>query len=58
MSNAIDRRERVARLLGIATALVVMAAASRAIRWPAPGIAVALGFGVYWLARGADRKGL
>ncbi len=47
-----SRRVGRARLLGVAVALAVMAGASLAIRWPAPGIAVALGFGADLLARG------
>ncbi len=53
-----DRQEWRARILGAIGALVVMAIAYRLIRWPAPGIAIAVGLGVYWLARGADRTGL
>jgi F0F1-type ATP synthase assembly protein I len=45
-------RERRARVLGVATALVAMAAASWWIRWPAPGVSAALGLAVYWIARG------
>jgi hypothetical protein len=33
-----------------------MAAAWIAIRWPAPGIAIALGAGAYLLARGAREE--
>ena len=58
MERADDRQERKARILGVLGALAVMAIASRLIRWPAPGIAIAVGLGVYWLARGADRAGL
>ena len=47
-------RERNARLLGIATAVAAMAAAGLMIGWPAPGISAALGFIVYWLARGKE----
>jgi F0F1-type ATP synthase assembly protein I len=46
------RRERRARLLGVAVALAAMVAASLTIRWPAPGISVALGMAAYLLARG------
>ncbi len=47
-----DSRERRARILGVATALAAMAIATWWVRWPAPGVSVALGFGVYVLARG------
>ena len=51
--SAEDRgREHRARVLGVATALFAMAAASWWIRWPAPGVSVALGLAVYWMARG------
>ncbi len=45
-------RERRARLLGVAVALAVMVAAWLTIRWPAPAIAAAIGFGGYLIARG------
>jgi len=50
--NRVSKRERRARLLGVAVALAVMVAASLTIRWPAPAIAAAIGFGAYFLARG------
>lgn len=50
-----QRRERRARVLGVAAALVFMTAAALAIRWPAPGVAAVLGFAVYLVARGDSR---
>jgi len=46
------RREWAARAAGGVAALGVMAAAVRAIGWPAPAVSVAIGFGVYVLVRG------
>jgi hypothetical protein len=52
VSGGGDRgRKWRARALGLATALLAMAGAWSLIRWPAPGISLALGLGVYWLAR-------
>lgn len=50
-----SRRERNARILGVATAIAAMTAAGLATGWPAPGISVALGVVVYGLARSAMR---
>lgn len=50
-----SRRERRARGLGVAVALGFMLAAGLTIRWPAPGLAVAVGFAVYLIARGGNR---
>lgn len=44
-------------MLGVAAGLACAAAASFAIHWPAPAVSVALGFAVYWVARGGDRRG-
>ncbi len=57
MEDELGRRERRARVLGVAAALLSMAAASLAIGWPAPGVSVALGFAVYFIARGVPDRG-
>lgn len=51
MAGEPERRERTARLLGVAAALLAMTLATWAFRWPAPAIAVAIGLIVYGLAR-------
>lgn len=51
MESSTSRRERNARILGVAVALAFMAAAAFLIRWPAPGVAGLLGFAVYLVAR-------
>ena len=50
-----DGRVVLARLIGVGVALGVMAVLFRTIGWPAPGIAAAIGFGAYLLARGPRR---
>lgn len=56
MKKGRDRRERRARLLGVVVALAVMLVAGLTLGWPAPGLAVALGLGVYLLARGPAKE--
>jgi hypothetical protein len=41
-------------MLGVTIALGFMLAAGLTIRWPAPGLAAALGFAAYLVARGAN----
>lgn len=52
MVRSQEARERRARLLGVVVALAVMVAAWLIIRWPAPVIAAAIGFGAYLIAHG------
>jgi EamA domain-containing membrane protein RarD len=46
---------RTAIFLGVAVGILVAIVAFRVIRWPAPAIAVAAGYGAYLLARRRSR---
>ncbi len=46
------RRERQARLLGGAAAVLMVVLLVATIRWPGPFVAAAVGYGVYRLAGG------
>jgi hypothetical protein len=49
-----DTRETTARWVGIGVAFVAMLLFWRSIRWPAPAISAAIGYGAYRLARGGS----
>ncbi len=49
-ANETNRREWAARALGVAVGLFAAAVAWSTLRWPAPAIAFALGFGAYLAA--------
>lgn len=49
--NETKRREWSARALGVTVGLFAAAVAWSTIRWPAPAIAFALGFGAYLAVR-------
>ncbi len=49
-----ERRELVARWLGVSVGLGAAAIAWYAIRWPAPAISFAIGFAAYLIARPAE----
>jgi hypothetical protein len=54
-TEGLPRRERAARVLGIAVAVAIVAAASLVLHWPALVPAAAVGYGVYRLTRGRRR---
>ena len=47
-----QRRERQARVLGVAAALLMAVLLISLIRWPGPFVSLAVGYGVYRLAGG------
>jgi hypothetical protein len=51
----VSRRELVARAVGVGVAAAGMAFGLWMIRWPAPAVSVACGYGAYRLARGRRR---
>jgi hypothetical protein len=55
LREARGRRERRARVVGVAVGLAVAAVGMWAIRWPVPAISAACGYGAYLLVRGRRR---
>lgn len=54
-ATSVSRRELVARAVGVGVAAAGMAFGLWMIRWPAPAVSVACGYGAYRLARGRRR---